>query len=179
MLIIMSYYGKYEAVLESTRREFLDYLGGFTHEHLEARIKRPESVEEKLKRKSLKPGIDSAMNELTDILGFRLIVRFLSDIDECVAKVRAEQDVVLIKDYVKDPKPNGYRSVHIIIRKNGVYLELQIRTIAQDCWAALEHELKYKKHRSSEELITRELNRCADELAAADITMDTIKNKLI
>ena len=86
-------------------------------------------------------------------------------------------DVIEEKDYIRHAKPNGYRSYHMILRVNGsVYAEIQLRTISQDTWAALEHQMKYKKNIKNPEMITRELKRCADELASCDLSMQTIRN---
>ena len=95
--------------------------------------------------------------------------------------------VVREKDYIKNAKPNGYRSYHMVLDVESpeadidnnspghYYVEIQLRTIAMDTWAALEHELKYKKNISNPELITQELHRCANELAACDVSMQTLK----
>ena len=82
------------------------------------------------------------------------------------------------KDYIKNAKPNGYRSYHMILRTNdGYFAEIQLRTVSMDTWASLEHQMKYKKTlNGNEELISKELKRCADELASTDVSMQAIRN---
>ena len=156
----------------------------FPVEHYRTRIKTPDSVKAKLKRLNLPQTSESARLNLFDIVGVRLICRFFYEVYEIVQKFQESEDVEIqqIKDYVKNPKPNGYRSVHIILRvpvHNAgntcmQYVEVQIRTIAMDFWASLEHELKYKKDVANSELMHGELKRCADEIISVDLKMQTI-----
>lgn len=94
-----------------------------------------------------------------------------------------DYEIVNVKDYIKDPKPNGYRSLHLITRlhggdADGVYVEVQIRTIAMDTWATLEHKLKYKKdiNPSYAESMTRQLKKCADDITSVDLDMSAIRD---
>lgn len=88
-------------------------------------------------------------------------------------------EVIEEKDYIRHVKPNGYRSYHMIVKTEGYYAEIQLRTISMDTWAALEHHLRYKKTISGNTaLIFEELKRCADELASTDVTMQTIRNMI-
>ena len=88
-------------------------------------------------------------------------------------------EVIEEKDYIRHAKPNGYRSYHMILRVRDIYVEVQLRTISMDTWAALEHQLRYKKvHCSEDSLIFSELKRCADELASTDISMQTIRDMI-
>lgn len=153
-------------------------------EHVLSRIKTEESMKEKLKRKGLPITLDSALNGVYDAVGVRVICSYINDI-YTVRDILKEQDDIEIteeKDYIKNPKPNGYRSYHMIIKipvhlgvsKSMSYVEIQLRTIAMDCWASLEHLMKYKKNIKHQELIVAELKRCADEIASTDISMQTI-----
>ena len=122
------------------------------------------------------------------LLGMRIICNYIDDVYEVAEMLKNYKDltVVMEKDYIKNPKPNGYRSYHIIFQLSldlageitPVYIEIQIRTIAMDFWSSLEHEMKYKKNIKNQELIMQELKRCADEIATTDLNMQTIK-KLI
>lgn len=157
-------------------------------EHCKARIKSAKSMKEKLERKNLSVTVNSALNEIHDAAGIRVICRFLEDIYWIVNMLRNQKDIKIIneKDYIKNPKPSGYRSYHMILkvpihlenRVEMVYCELQIRTIAMDCWASLEHQLKYKKSIQSEKMIVEELKRCADEIASTDLNLQTIRDMI-
>jgi putative GTP pyrophosphokinase len=115
----------------------------------------------------------------------RLVCTFPESVYLVSRELGKRFDVVEIKDYIRTPKPNGYRSLHIILRfppnaarRREILAEVQLRTIAMDCWASLEHQLKYKHTVENQELIVAELRRCADELASADLMMQTI-NEMI
>lgn len=153
-------------------------------EHCKARIKSAESMKEKLVRKNLPVTVESAINKIHDAAGIRVICTFLDDIYWVVNMLKNQQDIKIIseKDYIHNPKPNGYRSYHIILQVplhleygiQMIYCEVQIRTIAMDCWASLEHRMKYKKHVLNQEMVIRELKRCADEIASTDLNLQTI-----
>jgi ppGpp synthetase/RelA/SpoT-type nucleotidyltranferase len=117
-----------------------------------------------------------------DSIGIRIVCSFIDDIYANIERIRAFTDCTVVeeKDYIKHAKPNGYRSYHMIVQNTeGYYAEIQIRTISMDTWAALEHDIKYKKDINvNKELITAELKRCADELASTDISMQTIRNMI-
>ncbi|ADK16110.1 MULTISPECIES: GTP pyrophosphokinase [Clostridium] len=157
-------------------------------EHCKARIKSAESMKEKLVRKNLPVTVESALKEIHDAAGIRVICPFLDDIYWIVNMLKNQQDIKIIKekDYIRNPKPNGYRSYHMILqvplhlenRVEMVYCEIQIRTIAMDCWASLEHQLKYKKNISNEKMIINELKRCADEIASTDLNLQTISDMI-
>lgn len=144
------------------------------------RIKRPESMIQKLKLLDLPIDSSTALSEVYDAIGFRIICAFTEDVYTIVhwLKSRPEIEVVREKDYIAYPKPNGYRSLHLQIWLTEVHLpaEIQVRTIATDFWATLEHQLKYKKDIPHEELIRSELKRCADEIASVDLSMQTIRD---
>lgn len=120
--------------------------------------------------------------------GMRIICNYIDDVYEVANMLKDYKDlkVVVEKDYIKNPKPNGYRSYHIIFELSldlageitPVFIEIQIRTIAMDFWSSLEHEMKYKKSIKNQELIVEELKRCADEIATTDLNMQTIKKMI-
>ncbi|MCR4611298.1 MAG: GTP pyrophosphokinase family protein [Lachnospiraceae bacterium] len=148
-------------------------------EHLKGRIKTEESMREKCRRQNLPETTDSALNVLTDSIGIRIVCSFLDDVYAMRDYIAKQDDIEIIteKDYIKNVKPNGYRSLHMILRIKGYYVEIQLRTISMDTWAALEHHIRYKKNISANtSLIFSELKRCADELASTDGSMQTIRN---
>lgn len=159
-------------------------------EMIKARVKRPLSIIEKLKRRDLPVTIESMMKNLDDIGGIRVICSFIDDIYE-ISNMLARQDdvrVIAIKDYIRCPKANGYRSYHMIIEvpvffsncKQFIRVEVQIRTIAMDFWASLDHQLKYKNHLEDEDSaeIGEELKRCAEVIAETDWKMLDIRQKI-
>ncbi|HHV09274.1 MAG TPA: GTP pyrophosphokinase family protein [Clostridiales bacterium] len=153
-------------------------------EHCKARIKSAESMGEKLSRRGLPITVENALTEIYDAAGIRVVCTFLDDIYWVVDMLRNQKDIAVMKekDYIRDPKPNGYRSYHMILQVpihledqvHMVYCELQIRTIAMDCWASLEHQLKYKKDIPNQDMIVGELKRCADEIASTDLNFQAI-----
>ena len=157
-------------------------------EMIKSRIKKPMSIMEKLKRRNYPLTMESILENLNDVAGVRVICSFIDDIYE-VADMFANQDdikVIEIKDYIKNPKPNGYRSYHMIVevpvffahRKQSMRVEVQLRTIAMDFWASLEHKMKYKKDITDAEKLELELKECADIIASTDEKMQSINKKL-
>ncbi len=156
-------------------------------ETIKSRLKSPESILEKLHRKKIPFIPDEIERNLSDIAGVRVICAFPEDIYLLCECLLDQDDVVLLemKDYIQEPKPNGYRSLHLIIevpiflhdRKKYMKVEVQLRTIAMDFWASLEHRLYYKKGHSDQEL-RQELKQCADVSAALDLRMQEIRNCL-
>ena len=147
-----------------------------------SRIKSPESMMDKLQRYSLPVTREAALGSVYDAVGIRVICSFASDVFAVVESLENDPDIEIVekKDYLSNPKPNGYRSVHLCIRvkETGAFSEIQIRTIAMDFWATLEHQMKYKKNVAHDALIRSELKRCADEIASVDISMQTIREIL-
>lgn len=156
---------------------------------IKSRIKTPLSIYNKLQRLGYDFTERNIEEQLNDVAGIRVICSFIDDI-YVVAKLLAEQDditVLRIKDYIQNPKENGYRSYHMIVEipvffaegKTPMRAEIQIRTIAMDFWASLEHQLRYKKDLASSQqyaLISRELFDCACTITAVDKQMQNIKN---
>lgn len=151
-------------------------------DHVMGRLKSEESVLEKCRKKNLETTPDVIVSSIHDIVGIRIVCTFVDDIFKVRDAIREFNGITVIeeKDYVANAKPNGYRSYHMIVQNTeGYYAEIQIRTISMDTWAALEHDIKYKKDINvNKELITAELKRCADELASTDISMQTIRNMI-
>jgi len=158
-------------------------------EMIKSRVKKPKSIVEKLQRRGFEISLESMEKNLDDVAGIRIICSFLDDIYE-VADMLIRQDdvkVIAVKDYIQNPKPNGYRSYHMIVeipvffsdRKKWMRVEVQIRTIAMDFWASLDHQLKYKKEvGDSSEEISAELRECAEVIAQTDERMLKIRLKI-
>ena len=159
-------------------------------EHLTSRLKTEASMREKLKRRGLAETTENALYQMKDAIGLRIVTRFVDDIYRVKAKLAALPGVAIDeeKDYIQNVKPSGYRSLHLILRCEietadlygripGLFFaEVQIRTIAMDSWASLEHEMHYKREGENRALIAAELKRCADDLASCDLSMQTIRN---
>ncbi|MDE6726603.1 MAG: GTP pyrophosphokinase family protein [Oscillospiraceae bacterium] len=156
--------------------------------HIEDRLKSPKSIFEKLRRKDKAFSVESAKNNLYDIAGVRVICNYIDDIYTVADLLTAQDDVKLVtrKDYIREPKPNGYRSLHLVIQtpvylseaKEQVFVEVQIRTIAMDFWASLEHELKYKTDNEVSAELAERLKQCAETIAATDSEMQEIYKTL-
>ena len=168
--------------VELIRQQMKDETGFDPVEHVLARIKSEESMREKCRRRGFPETTQSALTKIHDAVGIRIVCAFLSDVYAIRDRILALPDVKLLeeKDYIRRAKPNGYRSLHLILLIGGhVHAEIQLRTISQDTWAALEHQMRYKKNVSGNTaLIGEELKRCADELASTDVSMQTIRDMI-
>ena len=154
----------------------------------QARIKQAASMREKLRRQGLPVTAESALREVRDAAGVRLICPFVDDIYRTAGLIQAIPGIRIDreKDYIRAPKPNGYRSYHLVLLlplrflpgppAEPVWLEVQLRTIAMDCWASIEHQVKYKQEVPEQKLIVQELKRCADEIASTDLSLQTIRD---
>ena len=144
-----------------------------------SRIKKPDSMIKKLKSRDLPISKESALTNVYDAVGLRIICAFSDDVKNIISALYLEKPIEVIeqKDYLSHPKPNGYRSFHLCVRVKecGVLAEIQVRTIAMDFWATLEHQIKYKQNIPHEKTIRDELKRCADEIASVDLSMQTIR----
>lgn len=154
-------------------------------EHIKCRIKSADSLREKLRINGLEETAECGLKNLSDLVGARVITHFVGDIYTVLELIEQNENwkVVAVKDYIANAKPNGYRSLHILLNLpfgvggiDTINVEIQLRTIAMDCWASLEHQLKYKKHINNTTLIVDELKRCADEMASTDLSMQTIRD---
>ena len=150
-------------------------------EHIKTRIKSPESIVKKLKRYGFEASVENMVKEINDIAGVRLICSFTSDIYRLAKMIENQSDlkVISIKDYIKTPKDSGYKSYHMIVAVP-VFLsdsvvetkvEIQIRTIAMDFWASLEHKIYYKLEGHAPEYISKGLKECSDMVSALDDKM--------
>lgn len=157
-------------------------------ESIKSRVKEPSSIVEKMNRKGYELTVENIEAKLNDVAGIRVICSFVEDIYYLADMLSAQDDleVLQVKDYIKNPKPNGYRSLHLIIqipiflsdRKKYMRVEVQFRTIAMDFWASLDHKLKYKKNVKNPELIASELKKCADVISGVDVRMQEIRNMI-
>lgn len=142
--------------------------------NIQERIKKKNSIEEKLAKAGLELSLKNAKDYLQDIAGIRVICYFRDDIYNLVEAIKRQRDIILIreKDYIKRPKPNGYRSYHLIVGIPVYYLdvmeyfpvEIQLRTMEMDLWASREHRILYKKNRDEQEQLEEELKKYAELL---------------
>ncbi len=190
------YYGDLLPRLHAVRTQLLDMIGEYPETTCEnggmhaimyccSRIKSPESMMAKLKKRGLQTDCASAVSHMYDTVGIRIICSFFDEVYRVAdwLKTRKEIQVLQIKDYIAYPKANGYRSYHLILSVlegpgAGMNAEIQLRTMAIDFWASLEHQMKYKQKVKHENLIRDELKRCADEIASVDLSMQTIRDLL-
>lgn len=196
----MNIYGDYEPILEELLNQTMQHFknvnrtyaaknGERLYEHLIGRVKTEASMTEKCERKNLPLTVHSALKENKDSVGIRVVCNFIDDIYQWVDLIDSWENssIVKKKDYITNVKPNGYRSYHLILDQElpqtdvdgntpgHYYVEIQLRTIAMDTWASLEHEMKYKHEVKNAEMISQELKRVADELASCDVSMQTIR----
>lgn len=160
-------------------------------EYIKSRIKTPESIVKKLKRDGYESTIENMMNYINDIAGIRIVCSFTSDIYRLAEMIGKQNDltVICIKDYIKNPKVSGYKSFHMHVtvpiflsdRVVDTKVEIQIRTIAMDFWASLEHKLRYKKDIPADQAqqLQEELLACATQSAQLDNRMQEIRNQLV
>ncbi len=191
---LMTYYSC--ALLEiETKFRVLNQQFSLEQEHnpietIKTRLKSPESIFEKMRRKNLPLEVEAIEENLNDVAGIRVICPFINDI-YCLADCLLQQDDVTLierKDYIKNPKENGYRSLHLIVEtpiflqdeKKMMKVEVQLRTIAMDFWASLEHRMRYKKNLNAElsKMLSTELKDCAETSAGLDTRMGKIKDMI-
>lgn len=156
--------------------------------HIEDRLKSPQSLLGKMQRKKIPINVDSVRQNILDFAGVRVICNYIDDIYTVADLLTSQDDVHLVKrkDYIENPKPNGYRSLHLVIetpvylsdKKEMVNVEVQIRTMAMDFWASLEHELKYKTDADVSSELAEQLKECAETIAQTDIRMQSIYKTL-
>lgn len=176
-----------------TKLEILDAEFKVKHDHnpihhIESRLKKPESIVKKAIAKDIPLTQKGIMQNIHDIAGIRVICHYVDDV-YVVAQLLMNQDdikVISVKDYIENPKPSGYRSLHLVLQipiflSKGVQpilVEVQLRTIAMDFWASLEHKLKYKTDNCVPEDMKEELKECAMSIAVLDEKMQNIHNRL-
>ena len=177
----------------TTKLEILD--GDFQLRHMHnpihsigSRVKSPESIAEKIVRKGLPMDVENISKNLLDIAGVRVICNYIEDIYLIAGLIKGQSDIRTLRevDYIKNPKENGYRSLHLVIavpvffvdRVEEIPVEVQIRTIAMDFWASLEHQLRYKSKGEIPQFIAKELKECAETIAETDLKMERIHSFL-
>lgn len=154
--------------------------------YCKSRIKQPESMIRKLELRGFPTSVESALSNVHDAVGVRVVCSFMDDVYKVAQWLSTNEEFVIVetKDYIAYPKPNGYRSLHLVLCfragfGQGFMAEIQLRTIAIDFWAALEHQMKYKKSIEHEKTIRNELKRCADEIASVDVSMQTLRDLIL
>ena len=155
---------------------------------IKTRLKSPVSIAEKMRRKGLDMTVAALEENLSDIAGVRVVCSFIEDVYMIADALLSQDDILLVerKDYIGAPKKNGYRSLHLIVsvpiflarEKRRMRVEIQLRTIAMDFWASLEHQLRYKKGLAYDEAVARELFECAEASAALDARMSVLRDKI-
>lgn len=153
-------------------------------ENIKSRIKTKESIIQKMTKRGLPMTINALTHNIMDVAGIRIICPFISDVYQVARMVINQHDVelLIIKDYIREPKENGYRSLHLIVQVEvpfaeqvrKVPVEIQIRTIAMNFWASTEHQLRYKKDRVFTDQMQQKLKNCADLMAEADQQMQQV-----
>ena len=157
-------------------------------EHIKSRLKTADSIVKKLKKDGYEVTIENMMDHLSDIAGIRIICSFTSDIYQIADMIAAQGDITVlhVKDYIQNPKPNGYKSYHMVVTVP-VYLadgpvqtkvEIQIRSVAMDFWASLEHKIAYKFEGNAPEGLLRELKECADVVDMLDKKMFSLNEAI-
>ncbi|MEN1760099.1 GTP pyrophosphokinase family protein [Anoxynatronum sibiricum] len=158
-------------------------------EHVKSRLKTPESIINKLQRKNYPWSVESIRENIRDIAGIRITCSFVPDIYRVAGMLMQQQDITVVdyKDYIEEPKPNGYQSLHMILqvpvfmsdRMEKVFVEVQIRTIAMDFWASLEHKIYYKYEREVPQQLKDDLKEAADTVAQLDRKMEQIHQEML
>lgn len=195
MDLLMSYYKcaimEIETKFKVLNQEYSLQYDKNPIESIKTRVKSYDSLLRKIRNKNIPLTLDSIEKNITDIAGVRVICSFPDDIYEIAESFLNQDDITLVekKDYIENPKPSGYRSLHLIVQvpiflqntKKLVTVEVQLRTIAMDFWASLEHKMRYKKNISTDQVkfLQEELSDCARQSAALDERMQNIRNVII
>lgn len=177
-----------ETKIELINAEFKYIYGYNPIEHIKKRVKTPESIMRKLQKLNYEINVDSMIKHIEDIAGIRIICSFTNDIYKLYKMIMQQSDIgiVQVKDYIAESKPNGYKSLHIIISVPiyltsgiiNVKVEIQLRTIAMDFWASLEHKIYYKYAGEAPENIVEDLKECADIISKLDDRMFVLNEKV-
>jgi putative GTP pyrophosphokinase len=171
-------------------KEEFNYIHDYNPiEHLKSRLKSPESIFKKVHRKGYDFSLPVIKEKIRDIAGIRITCSFISDIYELSKMIANQKDIRVVdyKDYIKEPKPNGYQSLHLILeipifmsdREEMTYVEVQIRTIAMDFWASLEHKIYYKYNKEIPARMIDELKEAATMAAGLDRKMERLHKEII
>ena len=155
---------------------------------IQTRLKSSSSIIEKMIRKGVPFSMENLEEQIQDLAGIRVICSYVDDIYALANALTSQDDITLLeeKDYIRNPKPNGYRSLHLIVsvpvffsqQKRQIKVEVQIRTIAMDFWASLEHQMKYKREIPDQQHIVEQLKNCAEDIARVDREMMDIRRRL-
>ena len=175
--------------IEILNEEFIHMYGHTPIEHIKSRVKTPDSIVKKMKRNGYEVTIENMVEKLSDIAGIRIICSFNQDIYQIADMIARQKDVTVlyVKDYIRKPKPNGYKSYHMVVTIP-IYLtegpvetkvEIQIRTIAQDFWASLEHKIYYKFEGNAPDFLEKELKACADMVDLLDAKMFSLNEAIM
>ncbi|MCI5647933.1 MAG: GTP pyrophosphokinase family protein [Fusicatenibacter sp.] len=189
--LMMEYHCAMEEIATKLRNlnlEFAQVYNRNPFETIKTRIKSPSSILEKMQRRGYDITIGNLEEKLSDIAGVRVICSFQKDIYTLADLLLQQDDVVLLerKDYIQNPKQNGYRSLHLIVEvpiflssgKKMRKVEIQFRTIAMDFWASLDHKLRYKKDLKNAEMVAAELRECAETICGIDVKMQGILEQI-
>ncbi len=189
-LLLMSKFGIDEV---ETKLNIINDEYHFLHdynpiEHITSRNKSPRNIIEKLERMGLEPTLENAKLHLNDIGGIRVICSLIEDVYTIAEQLKRQNDITVlqVKDYIKNPKPNGYRSYHMIVevpvfltdRVEPVKIEIQIRTVAMDLWASLEHKIYYKSGIKIPQSLQEEIKQTADDMAVIDQRLCRMKAEI-
>lgn len=175
--------------IDIMNNEFIQIYGYTPIEHIKSRLKTPESIVKKLKRHGLEVTIENMVDRLSDIAGIRITCSFTRDIYQIADMIAKQKDITVlyVKDYIKQPKTNGYKSYHMIVTLP-IYLstgpvdtrvEIQIRTVAMDFWASLEHKIYYKFEGDAPDSLQAELKACADMVDMLDAKMFSLNQSIL
>ncbi len=191
---LMSYYSAAMLEMETKFKVLnIEFNGKFDRnpiETIKTRLKKPRSIMEKMRRIGQPLSVENIERELSDVAGVRVICSFVDDIYNLADMLALQDDVYILKtkDYIKNPKPSGYRSLHLIVEtpiflsneKRYMRVEVQLRTIAMDFWASLEHKVRYKKDIPEEQIqeIARQLQACAQTVSETDEKMLQIRRQI-
>lgn len=175
--------------IEILNNEFIQLYDYNPIEHVTSRLKTPQSIVKKLQSKGKEVEIDSMVEHVSDIAGIRIICSFMSDIYPIAEKIAKQADVTVlyVKDYIQNPKDNGYKSYHMVVTvpvylgddKIDTKVEIQIRTIAMDFWASLEHKIAYKFEGHGPDDLEEELKACADMVHMLDAKMYSLNQAIL
>lgn len=175
--------------IEILNNEFIHIYNHNPIEHVKSRLKTPDSIVKKLKRYNYSVTMENMTDKLSDIAGIRIICSFTSDIYQIAELISRQNDVTVlyVKDYIEKPKPNGYKSYHMVVTipihlSDGpvdTKVEIQIRTVAMDFWASLEHKIYYKFEGNAPAYLQQELKACADVVDMLDVKMYLLNEAIL
>ena len=174
--------------IDTIEEELFTYKSHNPIEHVKSRLKRPSSIARKLEKRGYEPTLENALKYIDDIAGVRIVCQFQDDIYKVAEVIKNFKNIriVQIKDYIKEPKENGYRSYHMHVEipvrmlhgEEMVKVEIQLRTVAMDFWASLEHKIRYKNESDIPEHVSKELKLCATMVEQMDDQRQHLNNEI-